>query len=182
MDSPLFYFFLALHITSLIVGMGSVIIIDTFGLLWLLKKTDLAKVIRIAQTTQKLIWIGWGGLVLSGLGLITLKGYIDNLTIIKLFFVVLVGANGVFLHYIKKSMKKIQNNSLSPRIIFNISLASTISQVGWWSAILIGLLHRHWRHKIDWPQSPELYIIGITALIILVAFLGKTFLSDSTNS
>jgi len=54
------------HIVSFIIGFGAVIVIDSFGLLWLLKKTKLAFVMNVAGVTQKLIWLGWIGLVASG--------------------------------------------------------------------------------------------------------------------
>lgn len=50
---------LFIHLISLIVGFGSVIVIDTFGFLWLLKKVKLTFVNRVANVTQPLIWIGW---------------------------------------------------------------------------------------------------------------------------
>jgi len=80
MASLSFYIFLFIHLISLIIGFGSVIVIDVFGLLWVLRKVDLKLVDKVAGITQKLIWIGWGGLVLSGIGLISIKGYIDNLS------------------------------------------------------------------------------------------------------
>ena len=174
METLPFLLFLAVHIVSLITGMGAVFVVDTFGLLWLFGKIDLKVVTRVANVTQKLIWIGWVGLVLSGLGLITIKGYVDNLTMIKLFFVVLVGANGIFLHVIKKAMERIPDESAMPAYLkFRIGLASAISQTGWWGAATIGFLHRHWHHYIGWPDVPVLYMIGILIIILVAAFIGE---------
>ena len=152
MDTLLFYVFLGVHIISLIIGMGAVLVIDTAGVLWLLKKTKLSSVMSMARLTQPLIWIGWSGLVISGSVLLTLKGSVDALTKLKLFLVLMVGLNGFFLHLIKKSMESIKGEHVPAKLMFKIALASAISQIGWWGAIVIGFLHRHWRHHIDWPS------------------------------
>lgn len=159
-----FYIFLFIHLISLVVGFGAVIVIDTFGLLWIRKKVSLELVTTVANTTQKLIWLGWSGLVISGIGLIVMKGFVDNLTIIKLFFVAMLGINGIFLHHIKNNL---ENRN------FRIGLASAVSQLGWWGAIVIGFLHRHWRYEIDWPPNPWLVIGIIVILITLAAIIGE---------
>lgn len=176
MNTIPFYIFLFIHLISLIVGFGSVIVIDTFGLFWLLKVKNitLARVTSVAEITQKLIWLGWGGLVFSGLFLITMKGYVDNLTKIKLFFVLMVGLNGIFLHLIKKSMEMLGNVEEVPaKIMFRIGLASAISQLGWWGAFSIGFVHRHWRHNIPWPEYWSWIICGIILLIAFVGLVGE---------
>lgn len=182
MDTPLFFVFLAIHIVSLIVGMGAVVVIDTFGLLWIFKRIQLSDVMKVAAVTQRLIWAGWIGLVLSGIGLITLKGYIDNLTLIKLFFVALVGVNGIFMHVLKKSLESIQSNRLPARYAFRIALTSIISQIGWWSAIAIGFLHRHWKHVIDWPQNPYVYMASILVGIAAVALSGELMVRRTSRT
>lgn len=165
---------LFVHIISLVVGFGSVLIIDTFGLLWLLKKAPLSFVMKVANVTQRLIWLGWFGLVASGSYLLWFKGFTDNLTWMKLFFVALVGLNGIWLHFIKKGFERIQNNpQIPPRSIFDMSLSTAISQIGWWSAIVIGFLHHEWRGNINWPPNPFTIMGVLIAAIILTIALGK---------
>ncbi len=172
-ESPIFFVALFIHIVSLITGFGAVIVVDTFGLLWLLKKIPLERVTKTAEITQRLIWIGWSGLVLSGTGLILMKGFVDELTMIKLFFVALLGLNGIFLHTIKKSMEKLANpNEITPTIMFRTALASTISQMGWWGALIIGFVHRHIEHNIPYPKNPWIYMVGILLAISIVAIIG----------
>ena len=176
METLFFYIFLFIHLVSLITGFGAVIVIDTFGLLWLLKVkgVTLERVNGVAQITQRLIWLGWSGLVFSGIFLITMKGYVDHLTKIKLFFVVMIGLNGVFLHFIKKSMEALGNpNDVPKSIMFRIGLASAISQLGWWGAFTIGFVHRHWRHNIPWPEQWPYVILSIFLLIGVVAIVGE---------
>ncbi len=177
MDTPLFFILLFIHVTSFIVGFGAVIVIDMFGSLWILKKVKLSQVNFVAGITQRLIWVGWTGLVLSGIGLILHKGYVDNLTMIKLFFVALLGLNGLFLHFIKKSTEHIGDNDEMPALArFRITLASAISQMGWWGAIIIGFVHRHIAHTINTPSNPIMWIIGILLAIGAIALIGESLL------
>jgi hypothetical protein len=172
MDTPVFYIFLFLHLISLIVGFGAVFVIDTFGLLWLVKKVPITRVVSVARITQVLIWIGWAGLVISGTVLISIKHHIDSLTVIKLFFVLLLGLNGLYLHFTKKNFESLHDTDSVPMLYrLRIGLASAVSQLGWWGAFTIGFLHRHWRHEINWPQHPVWIMIGLYIVVVL-AFIG----------
>lgn len=183
MDQPLFYVVLFIHLTCLILAFGSVMVIDTFGLLWLLKKVPLNLVTKVAETTQKLIWAGYTGMILSGSYLIFTKGYIDNLTKIKIFLVIMIGLNGIFLHTIKKSFEKLQNEYEITQILkFRMFVATSISQTGWWGAMLIGFVHRHIQHNIPWPSNPWIYMFAIAGLFLILASVGEiTFKSKNKN-
>jgi len=180
MDSAHFYIALFVHLVSLIIGFGSVLVIDTFGLLMLMGKQPLSQVKKVASVTQVLIWAGWLGMVISGLNLIILKGYVDNLTKIKLFFVLIVGLNGVFLHFIKKAIDKIEEKKDIPKIwMFRMGMATAISQTGWWGALLIGFVHRHIEHNIVWPQNPYVWIMVIIAVFGLGVIIGESTVKNS---
>ncbi len=181
MDTPIFYIFLFIHVISFIVGFGAVISIDFAGMMWMLKKIPLKMVSSIAEVTQKLIWIGWFGLVISGSVLIWHKGFIDELTWIKLFFVAMLGINGINLHYIKKATDALGDvNELPKTIMFRTGVASAISQLGWWGAISIGFVHRHIEHYIPYPPHPWPFIImaGIVILISIATLTGNKLLSS----
>src|SRR3989344_2543365 len=114
MDFPGFYIALFIHLSSLIMGFGAVMVIDTFGFLWLLRKVTLETVVKVAHITQMLIWFGWVGLVASGLFLIIAKGYVDNLTQLKLFFVLILGLNGIALHFLKQGFTRYEKEDWVP--------------------------------------------------------------------
>ncbi|MBX4198564.1 hypothetical protein KW782_04515 [Candidatus Parcubacteria bacterium] len=178
--SPIFYSFLFLHVVSFIIAFGSVIFIDTCGLLWILKKVKMSFVNSVADIGTKLIWTGLSGLVISGTVLILFKGYIDQLTAIKLFFVALVALNGINLHFIKKSSAHITDTDEMPALIrFRITVASTISQISWWGAVTIGFVHRHIQHNIPYPTNPWLWMVGILITISTIAILGEVILRKS---
>ncbi len=178
MDSPLFFGALFVHLISLVIGFGSVFVIDTFGILYLAKKISLLQVVKVARVTQRLIWVGWTGLVASGIPMLLMKGSLDNLTLLKLFFVALLGVNGLLLHATKRGFERAlaRGGKVSPRYEFRIGFATVISQIGWWSAVIIGFTHRHISHHIPWPSSPLLWI-GIITLMATATFLyGDTLL------
>lgn len=178
MDSTLFYVLLFAHLASLATGFGAVVVIDSFGLLWLLKKVPISLVNKVANVTQALIWIGWGGLVASGIPMLVLKGSVDNLTLIKLFLVLMLGLNGIFLHRLKRSFDRLSDTETVPRPLrFRIGLASAISQTGWWGAMLIGFLHRQVAHTIGWPGNPY-WIIGAVVAAIAAAAAAGTLLNE----
>jgi hypothetical protein len=178
MDSPLFYGLLFIHLVSLIVGMGAVIVLDVVGILWLFGRTRVSFLSSVAEVTQRVIWAGWIGLVLSGSGLIAIKGTVDSLTAIKLFLVFMIGVNGVALHFIKKAVgQAVSFQALAPVYRYHIIVATTVSQVGWWGAITIGFLHSQWRHTIPWPASPWPWILSIAAVWLFVILVGQIWLA-----
>jgi hypothetical protein len=173
MTTPVFFIFLFIHIISFITAFGAVIFVDFTGVLWMLKKVPLKTVTTIASVAPKLIWIGWSGLVISGIVLIYHKGFIDELTWIKLFFVVMVGINGINLHYISKATNKLGDVEVLPaNIMFRTGLASAISQLGWWGAIAIGFYHRQIEHYVPYPPHPWPALI----MILICIGIGSAFL------
>lgn len=165
-----YHVLLFIHLASLILGFGSVLVIDTFGLLFLLKKIKLSFVNQVANVTQPLIWIGWTGLVLTGIPLILLKGNVSGLATLKIFAVLMVGLNGLFLHFIKRSMVGITDDMEMPSLAkFRITLATFVSQAGWWTAIVIGFLNN--KLKADAPVIENPYEIIIPAFIAIVVIL-----------
>lgn len=179
MNTPIFYVLLFVHLISLCVGFGAVVVIDSFGLLWLLKikNISLSLITKVANVTQMLIWLGFTGLVASGIPMLVLKGHVDNLTKVKLFLVVMVGLNGIFLHFIKRMFEKLQDENNIPKVMmFRMSLASTISQTGWWGAIVIGFVHRHIEHNISWPSFWPYVIVFLAVFFVSIGFLGEAVL------
>ncbi len=177
MDTPLFYILLFVHLTSLILAFGAVMVTDHFGLAWMRDKVPFERLVKSAGTTQRLIWIGWGGLVVAGIGLLTLKGFIDNLTWIKIYCVALAGVNGYVLHRILKSVKRHEDSDAVPTaVMFRLGLSLMISQVAWWGAFLIGFLHRHVRSRIEWPPLPWLWMVLFSTLVLLTWLAGERYL------
>lgn len=169
--------FLFVHIISLVVGFGTVLVTDFFGFLWVRREISKITLTQVTRQTKKLIWLGYSGLVASGIGLLIAKGYIDNLTKIKLFFVLMVGVNGFFLHTIdKRFAKQADDHQMPPSLKWRVVIASMVSQVGWWGAIIIGFVHHEWQSFIPWPDNPWLYMGYIIVAFALLTFVVKAVL------
>jgi hypothetical protein len=176
MDTTAFYIVLFLHLVSLIVAFGSVLVIDVFGLLWICRRHPLSHVFKVAGVTQKLIWIGWAGLVASGIPLLVMKAYVDNLTKLKIFLVLLVGLNGLFLDAVKRAGEKVPEGAGPPAVlIYHMGLTSAISQLGWWGTVVIGFIHHNIEHVVQWPKNPWLSM-GVIVAFFLGAYLAGKFI------
>ncbi len=177
MNLELYHVLLFVHLVSLVVGFGAVIVIDTFGLLWILGKVRMSFVTQVANITQRLIWLGYTGLVLTGIPLILMKESISGLSTLKIFVVILVGINGVYLHIIKKSMGEVSDDTpVSKLNKFRITLASTVSQLGWWTAIVIGFLNNKLKTNAPIIEEPFGIIIPVIILVIVVGAVGEVIL------
>ncbi len=53
------------HLAALIVGFGSVVGVDYFGLLWFLRRISLETMLLQADRMSPLIWLGLGGLIID---------------------------------------------------------------------------------------------------------------------
>lgn len=177
MDTPQFYVALFFHLSGLILGFGAVMVTDLYGLLWIRDRVRFPQVVRVSGVTEGFIWAGWGIMVMAGIPLILLKGVVDSLMIIKLFFVVVIGLNGIPLHLLHKRVRGYEEGEDVPTItMFRLMLCLGISQLGWWGAVLIGFLHRHVQSIIQWPDAPWLLCAGILGALLAVWGAGELFL------
>lgn len=169
METTPFFIALFIHLSALILAFGSVLVTDLYGLLWVWDRVRFKQVVKVSGVTEKFIWAGWGIMVAAGIPLILLKGVVDELMIVKLFFVALIGLNGIPLHILHKKVKRYEDDDEIPnRFMFRLILALSVSQLGWWGAVLIGFLHRHVQSVITWPEAPWLVAALILAAIGLL--------------
>lgn len=177
MDTTPFFILLFIHLSSLILGFGSVLVTDLYGLLWTWDRVRFSEVVRVSGVTETFIWIGWSGMVAAGIPLLILKGEIDNLLIIKLFFVILIGLNGIPLHFLHKKVDDYSEGDDVPRVfMFRLILCLLVSQLGWWGAVTIGFMHRHVQTIIEWPDAPFLVSALILAGILSIWGVGEALL------
>ncbi len=183
METTPFFIVLFVHLSGLVLGFGSVLVTDLYGLLWLRDRVRFPDLVQVSGITEKFIWAGWGTMVAAGIPLILLKGFVDELMIVKLFFVGLIGLNGIPLHFLHKRIENIDEGEHVPGIVmFRLSLTLAVSQLGWWSAMTIGFLHRHVQSVITWPDSPWLVSGLILAAILLIWAVGEVALRVSPQS
>lgn len=168
METTPFFILLFIHLSGLILGFGSVLVTDLYGLLWIRDRVRFPQLVSVSGVTEKFIWAGWGLMVAAGIPLLILKGVIDNLMILKLFFVAIIGINGISLHMLHKKVCGYEEGDQVPSVtLFRLALALFVSQLAWWGAVVIGFLHRHVQPFIEWPDAPW-FMIGIVVAALLV--------------
>jgi hypothetical protein len=134
---------LFLHLASLVVGLGAVLMIEWHGLLWATGWST-AKEVRQADRTLILpVWAGLAGLFASGALLQPDLG--EPLTVVKLVAVLVLSLNGVALTRWTSDLARMPAKArfaTLPRATRTAYLASgVVSQLAWWTAVLIGMLN-----------------------------------------
>lgn len=124
------------HLASLVIGFGAVLTVDWFSLRWILRRERLGTVLGMAQGAHLLIWLGLVGLVVSGAALRpdTSSGLVQ----LKLVAVLAVGINGLFLGRVRDRLANLGDTPTHWSRLLPGALAATISQLGWWTATIIG--------------------------------------------
>jgi hypothetical protein len=126
------------HLASLIVGFGSVVGVDYFGLLWFLRRIPLETMLLQADRMSPLIWLGLGGLIVTGS--VMEPQLAAPFTLIKMGCVVGIGIVGVLALSTKRTMMR-QMPTVSSSVLKRGLLLAATSQALWWSAVLIGFLN-----------------------------------------
>jgi hypothetical protein len=128
---------LFVHLISLVVGFGSVLAVDWYGLLSLSRRVTIGDVLLTAERMTPLIWIGLAGLTTSG---VLLKPDLNSWPIvIKLCCVLGVGIVGVLALATSRHMER-QMPAPSRSLIHRGMILAGASQAFWWTAVVIGFL------------------------------------------
>lgn len=128
-----------LHVAALVAGLGAVLAVDWFAVLWLLGRRRLAGVLDTACTLQVPIWLGLAGLVATGLFLN--PDLTSTLTRAKLGLVLAVTLNGLYAHRLGQHLGRYRDRPVPRSLLVQSGAAATASQLGWWGASLIGFLN-----------------------------------------
>jgi hypothetical protein len=123
------------HLISLVVGFGTVLGVDYFGLLWFLRRIPLQAMLRQADRMAPLIWLGLCGLVLTGS--LMQPQLSAPLTLIKMTCVASIGVVGVLALSTKRAMMRSMPAVDRSLLLRGLILAAT-SQALWWSTVVIG--------------------------------------------
>jgi hypothetical protein len=130
---------LFVHVAALVVGLGAVLAVDWFAILWLLGRRHLADILNTACTLQVPIWLGLAGLMATGLFL--QPDLTSTPTRIKLGLVLAITLNGLYAHRLGQHLDRYRDQSVPRRLLLQSGTAATVSQLGWWGASLIGFLN-----------------------------------------
>lgn len=128
---------LFVHLGALILGFGGVLSVDWVAGLYILGKRSFLEMVRAADNAAVPIWAGYTGLVLSGL---LLEPNLNSpFTLVKLTLVLVIGLNGVMALGVQRALAR----EADLRWMAIGGAAAVISQLGWWSATVIGFVNAH---------------------------------------
>jgi hypothetical protein len=139
-DAALHTAALFVHLASLVLGFGAVLVADYYALLWLTGRCTLPDTLTAATRLHLLIWTGLAGLVASGVMLHPDLG--STLTRVKLGLVLALTLNGLQAGLLNRRMSGHPAGSpLGPRLLARGAATALVSQLCWWGAVLIGFLN-----------------------------------------
>ena len=127
---------LFIHVMSLVVGFGAVLAVDFQAAMWMLGRRRLIDVTRFGAATHALIWIGLGGLVLSGI--LLHPDLSSTLTRIKLGLVLIIALNGIVAMGVQSKLDQTREQKPPVGLLIRATVAVMISQGAWWGAAAIG--------------------------------------------
>jgi hypothetical protein len=134
---------LFIHLASLVVGLGAVLMIEWHGLLWATGWSTAREVRQADRTLILPVWLGLGGLLTSGA--LLQPDLTDPLTVVKLIAVLVLSLNGVALTKwtadLARMPAKAHFRALPRAARIGYITSGAVSQLAWWTAVLIGMLN-----------------------------------------
>lgn len=131
------------HLGSVIVGLGAAVLLELHGLLWTGGRSTLGDLRRIERTVTGLAWLGIAGLLASGAFL--QPNLADPLTALKMAAVLVVAMNGVSMTKLTGELARLPErarySALPRRLKLWCVWSAVVSQAGWWTAVVIGMLN-----------------------------------------
>lgn len=140
---------LAVHILALVMSLGTILVVDWLGLLWLLGKAQMHGSGKLEAAAKPLIWGGLALLLASG---VLIRPDLTNpATAIKLGCVLVLILNGLSIapamHRLLALPAATRFGQLARVLRLRLMIALSVSQACWWTAVLIGLINstqRRW--------------------------------------
>lgn len=133
---------LVVHLLSLVAGFGAVLAVDGYALAVLCGRRTVAQLLTFSTIADRFIWSGFAGLGLSGVYLNTDIGSLT--TGLNMVAVLVIGLNGVYARTIRERLPTpppgAGARALPRPWLLRAVLAGLLSQVAWWTSILIGTL------------------------------------------
>ncbi|MFD4658273.1 hypothetical protein ACFWP2_21895 [Kitasatospora sp. NPDC058444] len=127
---------LFVHLASLVLGFGAVLVADYYGLLWMTRRCTLHEALGATSRLHLPIWAGLGGLIVSG---VMLEPKLSSaLTCVKLALVLLLTVNGLQAGLLNQRMAQHGPTALTPRLLAWGAGTALVSQICWWGAVVIG--------------------------------------------
>ena len=134
---------LFVHLASIIVGLGAAVLLEVNGFLWTIGRESLDSLRRTERSVSALAWLGIFGLFASGAFLA--PNLEDPLTALKMAAVLVVAMNGVAMTRLTAELRRLPSHVRFPSLPARLRLwciwSALVSQAGWWTAVIIGMLN-----------------------------------------
>jgi hypothetical protein len=131
---------LFVHLLSLVVGLGAVVVLDAYGAGCLLRRRSPVVVARLAGSFEPLIWTGLVGLTVSGT--LLAPNLNSPLTWLKLGAVIIAGLNGINAQGLREAVQTLPDTTplwaLPRHLLGRLLVTTALSQAAWWIAVTIG--------------------------------------------
>lgn len=139
---------LFVHLASIVVGLGAALMVEYTGLLWMRGRRPVEKVREMEHTLAVPAWLGIVGLLASGA---LLELHMDQpRTFLKLLAVLVLALNGVSVSRLGAELDRLPDGtayaSVPARLKRWCVTSGIVSQVAWWTAVVIGMLNTTSRH------------------------------------
>lgn len=145
---PLWNIALIIHLTGLILGLGSTTVAD-LSLVRILRRRVIHEEDYLnLKFLSHLVWLGWGVLLASGLWLVALNGWVPaDKHLAKLVITLVIGANGLYLHRVvfPKILEAINHDLVTTSFWKTLGASVTsgaISVTSWWVVFVMGALRQ----------------------------------------
>ena len=128
------------HLIGLVCGFGAVLALDWYGLACLTGRRSPVEAARLSTSLDPLIWGGLFALMATGS---LLAPHLSHpLTRVKLAAVLVAGLNGVNARGLRDAVSRLRPSAtlreLPSRLLWRLFITATVSQLAWWTAIVIG--------------------------------------------
>lgn len=131
------------HLGSVIVGLGSAVLLEVTGLLWMLRRAGLDDLRRVEGLVSGLAWLGIAGLLITGAFL--QPDFSQPLTVLKMAAVLVAAMNGVSMTKLTDELDRLPSGvtfrALPPSLKLWCVYSALVSQTAWWTAVVIGMLN-----------------------------------------
>lgn len=131
------------HLAAVIIGLGAAVLLEAKGALWAMGRRSLADFLRTEHSVTPLAWLGIAGLFGTGVFLEPDLGV--PLTALKMLAVLVAAMNGVALTKLTFELQRLPGTArfamLPPRVRLWSVWSAGLSQLAWWTAVIIGMLN-----------------------------------------
>lgn len=139
----LFRLSLAVHVISLAVAFGAVLMVDWHGFLWLIRRRGIHEMGRLEHAARPVIWGGIAGLLVSGA--LLHPAVSSGVTQLKLAAVLVLMLNGVTLdpvvHQLHANPADTLFRGLRRGTRIHMVASMILSQLCWWTAVVVGFIN-----------------------------------------